>query len=357
MKWSPSLICQIEGDPGGDTGGGGGGAPTSGGDAGASPSPSSSSVQSAPNPPSEPQSMSYARHSSERDPTEGEVKEVSRILDKGKDPNHTLSMDEIQALLGMPMKFKPNDPPVGEVEEKVAPVAPVVADPAKPDPAAPVAPALSPDMKALVDALKDVVGTKADPQSAPAQTEPQKPKKFYGDIKPAVEIAPQLADAIFNAESPEQARAGLNFLVSGIMNQIADDMQGQMYKMAKLMMTQMPQVASAQVESRDFSKSFYGKNPELNRDAIKPIVGQLAAAMAREYTKAGRPVGDDKFNEALADATHKFLEAQLGRSLRPDKMIPAPSPAPKKQPWIAPGGSRPAEPARNGKDDWTNLVI
>lgn len=356
----------------GDSGGGGGApaaTPTSSPSPAASPAPSPSPSSShsvtpdsgSSNNPPEPKAF---RHWSDSDapPSPAQTESLGKILAKESDPNHTLSFNEIQQLLGYPMKFQQ---PGQEHEPEPAPA--TVVPPTTTKVETPAAPVLDPNVAAIVQALQGVVNAPA--ANAPANpAQPEAPKPYYGGQTNAVQIAPELANAIFNAENPQQATAALNHMVNGIMNRVMEDASTRMFAVAKHIMTQTPQIAQQQYQTQSTTEKFYSKFPELGKSAFRPVVGQIATAIARDRQSKGQSLTDDSFLSAVAEATHKFLEQEMGTSFRPTKIAAAPVPAPAANPnpapapqgkFFTPGGSRANGALPNGKDDnyFGNLVI
>lgn len=344
------MICSIEGE----------GAPDAGGGASSAPTPETSAPSGDPSRfggSSPPDAVHNFKGSA---PTADDTTKVRAVLDKGKDPDHSLGFEDIRSLLGFNPPFKPQAEPA---EPAVAPAAAVTPTPkVEPTPVVPPvapAPALSPDTQALVQALREAL----PPAPASASSEPQAPKPYYGGIKPAMQVAPEITNAIFNAESPQQASQAMNALVVGMMNKIMEDVVTDQTSLARYILGQVPSMVSAQSQASNAFSGFFTDYPELDREALKPTIKSFAEALAVQRQKSGQPLWDASFRQVLGEAVHTYVERQLGTSLArkgatavapsapavASKIASAPKPAANSsvgQPWMSPGGSRP--PAVSG---------
>lgn len=344
-------------------GGGGGGGP-----APSAPAPTSTPAPSSSEPSGrvpEPATFDHGPRSSE--PSADYTKQVQDILSKEADPDHVLSFEETRALLGYPMKFKKNDPAASApVDPNAATVPP--APPPSP-PAAPPAPAqLHPDAQAIVGALKEVLQAPS-PGSDP-KSEPAKPQRYYGETVPALQVHENLTKALFGDDVPPQASQAINHLVNGIAERVLADATTRMMAMGQHLMAAFPKMIPTHVSAQTNAERFYAKYPELSKQVWRPMMGKLAEVMIADYNSKGLSTTDDKFFEALANAAHKFIETEVGVSVRPNKTIapnppptavapPAPPAPPQRSTFFTPGGARGAGTLPNGKgSDWFgDLVI
>lgn len=372
-----SYITRRDDNPGG----GGGGSPPAGGGGSSAPSASGPSPTPASTPsgggnnPAPPASF---RYDSNADPTPQQSAEVRGILEMERDPGHSLTWEQTRALLAHPMKFQTNKPVDNSVPDPDQP-APEI-DPATGQPkaapaaaATPQAPQLSPEVKAIVDALGSIV---QQPQNQPGPQNPNeapKPKKYYGEMVPAVQVSPELAGALLGPDAPAQSVEALNYMVNGIMNRIMDDTGRRMLEVAKMIYSTVPQMADARIQTQSTTEKFFGKYAELNRPAFHPVVSEVAQAVRAARQKAGKSTNDDEFIAEVGETVHKFLEQQMGKSFRPNGAIPpaprpnaqpnpAPAPAPAPAPqgkFFTPGNARQDGGNHvNGKaQDWRDLVI
>lgn len=358
------------GDPGmgGDGAGGGGPAPSAptGGE------PSSGTPSSAPSEPTrvgggtdQPYNHQFPQPKVDPD----QAVRVRGILDMEKDPNHSLTMENINDLLG----FNPPFQPPAQPQDQTPPANQVVPPPAPAAPAQPQEPQLTAGEKAIIDAIKGQLQQQpAQPaQPQPAQpTQPQQPKLYYGQYKPAMQVPEQVAAALFNAENPQQSVQALNYLVNGIMNQVMQDVAQDNVQMVRAILTRIPEMAQSQYRASSSFDRFYNEFPELQKEALKPVVKAISEALANQRARSGQPVWDQSFNQTLGEAVHAYIEQQLGVKLirgnnsaapvlanappKPQAPAAPAAPAPASngshgQPWMTPGGSRP--PAGPGAKD------
>ena len=304
-----SGLCQIEGE-GADAGNppAGGGGESSGG--------ASSPPVSAPSAPA-PQSDRNFNFEPSRRPAEpdhkAEAVKVRGILDKGTKPDYKLGTDEIRALLNFnpPFVEPEKKEPEAKLPAKAAPGQP--ADLTKPKPEAAT---LDPNVAALVEALKSNV---TQPKAETPPTDPAKPaeqKPFYGGFKPAVEIAPELAQAIMG-DDPARSAQGLNHLVNSIMNHVMQDTAQLMVAMASQLRQEIPSQTLAQVQGQSNTDRFFSKFQELNNPIYRPVVEMITNEAVAYFKSKGQPVVyDDNFLSQIGELAIEHIERTTGRPVR-----------------------------------------
>lgn len=341
VSFEDRIMLRAEGE--GGEGGGGGGAPS-----GPAPSPTSESTGQ----PAAGNDFDFgsSRGFGERFSTQAENKIVSDLADKPGD--FVLDSDQLAAMLNFNIPF-------GEPKkEEPKPEAPKPEVPAKPEAKTEESkPAeLSPDVKALVEALK----AQQKPPEQPKPAEPAKPaerKPFYGSVKPELQIHPELAKAVYEADTPERSAQALNMIVSGVMNQVMEDaaamMMGQMHQMQQYIQTQIPQMVQNTNQSSKNSEKFFDMHKELDKPVFRPLINSLAAAMVQaEYQKPGFNPGSPEFLGRLGMAVHAKIKEEFGFDL-PRAAAPAvgnPPAAPARKPQFQTNGSArpPAAGPANG---------
>ena len=353
-----SGLCQIESE-GADTGS----PPT--GDGGESSGGASSPPASAPSAPASQSDRNFNFEPSRR-PAEpdhkAEAVKVRGILDKGTKPDYKLGSDEIRALLN----FNPPFAEPEKVEEKTKPTAKATSSQAvEPTQPKPEAPALDPNVAALVEALKTNV-TQPKPETSPVDpAKPAEQKPFYGGFKPAVEISPELAQAIMGEDQARSAQ-GLNHLVNSIMNHVMQDTAQLMVAMASQLRQEIPSATMAQVQGQSNTERFFSKFQELNNPIYRPVVEMITNEAVAYFKSKGQPVVfDDAFLSQIGELSIEHIERTTGRPVRqsaPGTVRAAPTqpnqPAKPTGRFFTPGGSRPpAGPgSMNGKSAENDIL-
>lgn len=346
----------------GDPGAGGAGAPTDGdggGGTSTSPPPAPASSESSSGFGGASAENADHRFPTRSEPTDHEIGEVRGILAKEKDPNHSLGMSEIAKLLNFDMPFKPAEPKKEATVDPKTPQAPP-APPAPPAPTEPQKVEPSADAKAIIEAIKAQTQPAPAAPAEPTKTEPAAPKPYYGDVtqgsrKPAMQVHPEVAKALFDAD-PEKAAGALNYMVNGIMNHIMQDISSDMVQFGQFIMAQVPKVAQQTHAAATGAERFYSKFPELNREPLHRVTQLLDQALAADCQKKGKPIGDEQYFADLGAAVHMYVKQKLGveiprgaangQTVFANASPPSPPAAPPSngqaaQPWMTPGGSRP----------------
>lgn len=340
---------------GGDPGGGGGGG---------TPSPAAT--------PSGGQQQQDAGHSAfgnSPPPSAADSTRVSTLLAAGNaNPETSLSMDDIAALVRFDAPFTPKATPAAPVVPNAATVPPAPAAPAAP--AAPTGPQLSPDAKAIVDALRTAgLGQPAPAPAAAPEPAPAAPVPYYGGEVQALQVTPQILSALVGSEDPavlSQAAPAVNTLVNGIMNRVVADMRMQMQStVAAMMQTHIPQVVQQQQQTHSLETQFYGTHKHLDKPTLKPLVNQISALYRSAQLKTDPNFAwtPEHFNTVAALVSRQF-ERMYGVPLAGAGPVttnapPAtPAPAAPQLPYMSSGSTRPpvVQPNQNQSADLLAFV-
>lgn len=308
----------------------------------------------------------YVSPSRGRGPATAE--DIAPILERGRDPTHRLSIEDVAALLSFDTPLGPKAAaPAPKAGQPADPLAPPAVDPNAPPvaPAAPAAPAVPATPQAFVEAVREIVGNQ--PPAAPQEpSAPTRAQPYYGGSVPALEVTPELFSVLMNAENPQQSHQAMNFLVNSMMNRMIEDSHRSMLSMAKAIMTNVPKMIPSHIQASSVQEKFNSKFPELNKPILQEMVKTIAGNLASARRAKNLPI-DDSFIDELGEASHKFLEAATGKSFRANSTI-APTPPQNLSPVAAPpavretfytsGGARPnGGVGSNGQADWRDLVL
>lgn len=149
------------------------------------------------------------------------------------------------------------------------------------------------------------------------------------EANPVPEYAFTIPDAMMNlvdSEDPAERRQGMAAMAQGV----AQTVHGQMMEQVQSMFTQVvPQtvmnVVNQQNQAKAIFEDFYGANPELNQEDLKPLVVQVAEAAFKES-------GATEWSPALRDTIATRVKTILGQG-KPAPVRIAAAPA-------SPGGAR-----------------
>jgi hypothetical protein len=295
-----------------------------------------------------------AGHSFEpQNPQSSDVGRAQQLLQGPEDQK--ISTSDIRSLLRL-------DLPKPAAAQPAAPKAPVQAAPAQPAAAAPAAPATpaQPQQPAGVEAVAAAIqeGFKNLQPAQPAQPEaPQAPPTFYGQVKPAMQVAPQIMQALFGENVDDNTNTAMGHLINGMMNQVVNDLMPMVYQLVQTQSQQVQQQIPQQVQqfqqTMTAQQKFFTKYEELSKPAFSGIVDAIAKQVKAEWKASNRPiVMNDEYFDAIGNRVHAHLKDEFGFE------IPRKSRGPIAAPPAQPQQAQPPrpQPQANGQGSrfWAN---
>lgn len=283
-----------------------------------------------------------AGHSFEPQSPQPDVGRATQILQQPDDTR--ISMSDIRSLLRLDLPKPPKAPAANQQQPQQA--APAQGQPpANPQQQTPPAnsqqqqqqqpPANQADQvaQAIREGFQTFVQTQQQ-QPANQQAQPEAPKPYYGHFRPAVQISPQLKQALFGENVDEQTSGAMDTLVNGIMNQVVQDLMPMVVQLVQQrdqqIQQQIPQHVQQVQQTLSAQERFFGRYKELNRPAYHGIVDAIAARVKAEWKQAGKPIQfNDEYFDAIGTAVHNHLEQELG--FRIPRAAAAPISAPPQQ--------------------------
>lgn len=301
--------------PGGDAGGGGGG----GGGSTPAPAPSTPAVET---PPANGggQVQQDANHVFGRQgQPQGRTERVVSTLSKAeKDRNYTLSSEEVADLLSFDLDFQPQTNQPAAQQPKPAAQTPQApnAQQTPQAPQAPQAPQLSPDVQALVQALRESgVGQPQAPQN-PQTPKPALPKPYYGGEVGALDVHDNVVAQLLGTDDAAiiaGAKPALNTLLNGLANRVMQDAQARTVALLAAYAQRVPDVVRQQHEVTASERAFYTKFPELNKPVFKSAVDAVAGVVITHMKKRNPNFKlDDKTIDLIGTKAHEKIARDLG---------------------------------------------
>lgn len=246
------------------------------------------------------------------------------------------------------LNFDPFEDPKPAAPAPAAPKPTASAAPPAPKPGeAPIPPKpaaqATPPAPVTMDQLKDLLAARTAPPPAPKEEPPAGPKQ----PRYKIQLPSQILAAV-TSEVPEERAAGLNVLVSGILNTAYDAMMEHVEKNVLPQITQVYDSRESVSRERDsITKDFYTKFPVLDDAKYRNYVltrAQQEAARAGRNFKWTAEVRDSIGNELM----ELFKLAQPAPGAAPA----APAAPPAKTRYNANGGARPAVTTKSEFEDF-----
>lgn len=198
--------------------------------------------------------------------------------------------------------------------------------------AQPAAPAENPEQALLKKQLADAQTLLQQYQQLhSAQSPAQQPAQPAGDGVPpyAFNVPPQLLQML-ESEVPAERQQAVGAIMTGTARAVHQTMLGEFSKVLEGIPTLIQQAIQHNARSQQIFHDFYGKFPDLNIPALRPLVIGVAEQVVKES-------GANEWSAQIRDVIGQRVMAMLGRAPQG-----APAPAPTPAPIMAGGAPRPA---------------
>lgn len=312
-----------------------------------------------------------AGHSFEpQSPQSSDAQRAQQLLAQPEDTK--ISTADIRSLLrlDLPKPAKPAEPAPKPTAQTATPQ-PQAQQPA----AAPQAPQQPAGVEAVAAAIQE--GFKNLQPQAPAQPaneQPPAPPAFYGQVKPPMQVAPQIMQALFGENVDDNTSTAMGHLINGMMNQVVNDLMPMVYQLVQQtqgsIQQQIPQIIQQQQTTMTAQQRFFSKYEELNKPAFAGVVDEIAKQVKAQWKAQNKPVKmDDEYFDAIGNAVHAHLKNEFGfdipRARKPQPQAPIQvqnqqpqqSQQPKPRFWTGGGARPPAAEHLNGQSaDLRNFV-
>lgn len=207
------------------------------------------------------------------------------------------------------------------------------------------------DVTQLLKQTNDLVNVVLNKNGDQTQAQSKQEEKPVDPLKQIPDYVYDIPDPLLqamNSEDPAERKQGMQVLIQGVAKGIHERVAHAAIKRIEAVQAAVPQMIQAQMQSaqtaQTVSQDFYGKYPQLNNPALKPLI-QTVAKQYMETVKA--TTGQEpQWNEQLRDEIAKKVIEAVSGAIPQNADVPPQQPAANSAPPQMFGGN--AQPANSG---------